>query len=644
MSHASLDGPDGVKAPPAELLSRIATIGQSSGTPFRIASLDEGADELDGGPGRVEFPADSTMAGLAVETLEAMNSASSLSTLDCGQGPVVVSGGVSKSERGLATREARASVQAGPKELQEASSSPAIAPLVNSPASKNEVAPLHPYFLSQDRLMCPQHTPSDTITRASNSHRASVPSSMLLKSVADAYPRFPPAAFLSPVTFNTLTEILDPNRRISENNPVILTALLQLVIRYGNDVDTKSLLDAGASANAKDSESGRTALESASLLTEYPVNIANVLHQRGADVNQADEQGWSLLHYATLRGKVKELKWLLEKGASIEVRTKSKRTISGATLDFVTPLQIAASSRHFHSLACLDELLKAGAETDPTADKGCAAIHFAARSGSCPAVAMLLNAGARLDNSNNPTHTLPLLEPIAHEQLGVLRYLLSLQADRNPRIICNVDQYLLAEELRQVEDAPNGSPSHESIRQGQRKLVKDGSGNALRRYRIKNDPKCIGVGPVSYVPKSERRFNRGKVNDKDPSNLPLRPKIDDRRISFEFLSISKVSISSSSASSDLFQSQLEWLRSSPGNLQQTQDSDSDLSEDWRTAKSVCIDTSSPITAAVTDKAEETPSQWDFDFCEPESFELSLKDTFVQPSQEKSSNSPIGTAL
>ena len=649
----------------ATTIAQSDSIGRRSGTLIPIAFLGEGVDELDGGPVPDDSPPDTAMAGLAVETLEAMTSASFPGTFYLGRNSVVLPGAFFNVEDELKTRGAKACVHIGPKELQEALSPPAIAPAAVSSAPKNDLAHRHPDFIGQKTLMCPQHALSDTITRESNSNRASILNSTLLRSLVDADSRFLPTAFLSPVTFNTLTEILDPTRRISENNPVILTALLQLGIRYGDAVDTKSLLDVGADPNAKDSGSGKTALESASLLTDYPVNIASLLYQYGADVNQTDEKGWSLLHYATLRGKVKELKWLLGHGASIEVRTRVERTISGAILDFVTPLQIAAASRHFHALACLDELLKARAETDPTADPGYGAIHFAARGGSYPAVAMLLSAGARLDHSRNSIRNTPLLEAITHQQLDILRYLLCLEADCIDQNIWSYDQSFLAEERRQVEDVPQGSPTQESIRDDIWQLVKDASGNALSRYSGNSDPKCIGVGPISYVPKSVRRFNRGEVNDKDSSKLPLRREIDDRIISFEFGGISTASISSSSASSDLPASQLEHLRFSPGNLQQTQDSDSDLSEDIapkrptsqpqgapdstpfdgnQTAKGASIDTFSPTMAAVTDKHDEAQSQWNFELCEPESFEPLYQHASVQQSQEESSESQMGTML
>lgn len=633
-------------------------------------------DELDRSPVPLDFLADGGMAGLAVETLEAITCARSPGAFYRGRGSVVLPGASFRIEDESETRGAKACVHVGPQELEKTSNSPAIAPTAVSLAPGNDVAPLHPDFINQETLMCPQHTLSDVITRETNSNRASITHSMLLRSIVDADPRFPPTAFLSPATVNTLTEILDPNRRISESNPVILTALLQLVIRYGNAVDTKNLLDAGADANAKDLESGKTALETASLLADYPVNIANLLHQRGADVNQADEEGWSLLHYATLRGKAKELKWLLEHGASIEVRTKVKRTVHGATLDFVTPLQIAASSSRFHALACLDELLKAGAETERMADQCYGAIHFAARGGSCPAVAMLLTAGAHLGNSSNPTRTTPLREAIAHQQLDVLRYTLCLEADRIHQKTWNDDPYFLAEERRQIENVPKDSPTQESIRDEIWKLVRDASGKALYQCRINNDPKCIRVGPISYVPKSVRRFNRDEGHDKDASNLPLRREIDDKGISFEFVSISDVSGSSSSASSDLSKSQLEWLRSSPGNLQQTQDSDSELYEDMppshpmsplqeapdsspfsgdqpmsvskpsdleedqrRVAKKDSTDISSPVTAAVTGHQ----SQRKFEFCEPESCGPShMRLASNHRSQEESSSYSIGT--
>lgn len=444
-----------------------------------------------------------------------------------------------------------------------------------------------------------------------------------------------------------------------------MTLPLQLAVRQGDAVQTKELLAAGADPNVRDPDTQRTALEVASLVAQYPAKIADILHEHGANVNETDDEGWTLLHHATFRGRIREVRWLLQKEADTDKVSQGRRNLDGILFTLVTPLQIAASSRHFHALACLDELLKAGAQTDPIVDQGYGAIHIAARCGSCPAVAMLLAAGARLDHSNNPKRTTPLQEAIAHEQLDVLRYLLCLEAESIYQKIGSCDPYSLAEERRQVEDVPQGSPTQKPIRGEMWRLVKDASGHALYRYRSNSDPKCIGVGPISYVPKSVRRFNRGEANGKDQSNLPLRREVDDGRVSFEFGGISTVSVNSSSASSDLSGSQLEWLRSSPGGLQQTQDSDSDVSEDIapkrptsqpqeapdstpfdenQLAKGASIDTLSPTMAPVTDKHDEPQSQWNFDMCEPQSCEPLYQHASVQQSQEDSSESQMGTML
>ena len=270
-----------------------------------------------------------------------------------------------------------------------------------------------------------------------------------------AAPPHSTAAILSPVSFNLLTEAFDPKRPVFEKESTILTEPLQLAVRSGDAIQTKTLLDAGADPNARDLETRRTALEVASLVVQYPVKVADILHQHGANINQADDEGWTLLHHATFRGRIREVRWLLRKGADIERISQGRRTIDGAILNWVTPLQIAASSKSSVSLSCLNELLQAGAGVETAANEGYAAINLAARTGSHRAITMLLAAGAKLDNSNNLTHDTPILEAIRHQQLDVVKYLLSLDAECIKHQIRFADTgFKLADKLNRVQVGP----------------------------------------------------------------------------------------------------------------------------------------------------------------------------------------------
>lgn len=105
------------------------------------------------------------------------------------------------------------------------------------------------------------------------------------------------------------------------------------------------------------------------------------LLQRGANVNDAQGDGMTALHWAAMKDDVKLARRLIRAGAIVNAATR---------LDAYTPLLIAATNGHAE---LIDVLLQAGADPKSATANGTTGLMFAAASGSVEAVKLLLDRG-----------------------------------------------------------------------------------------------------------------------------------------------------------------------------------------------------------------------------------------------------------
>jgi len=141
------------------------------------------------------------------------------------------------------------------------------------------------------------------------------------------------------------------------------------------------------------------------------------LIRSGADVDAAQGDGMTALHWAAQRGDADLARLLLEAGARGSVVTR---------LGGYTPLHLAARAG---AGPVVRLLVEGGAPADLPAEKGTTPLHFEAASGSIEAVQVLLSAGADVDAVEFAWQQTPLIFAASGGHGGVSRLLLDAGAD-----------------------------------------------------------------------------------------------------------------------------------------------------------------------------------------------------------------------
>ncbi|XP_043094763.1 ankyrin-1a isoform X14 [Puntigrus tetrazona] len=115
------------------------------------------------------------------------------------------------------------------------------------------------------------------------------------------------------------------------------------------------------------------------------LNVAQLLLNRGADVNFTPKNGITPLHIASRRGNVIMVRLLLDRGAKIDAKTK----------DELTPLHCAARNGH---VRIIEILLDQGAPIQAKTKNGLSPIHMAAQGDHLDCIRQLLQYNAEIDD------------------------------------------------------------------------------------------------------------------------------------------------------------------------------------------------------------------------------------------------------
>ena len=147
------------------------------------------------------------------------------------------------------------------------------------------------------------------------------------------------------------------------------------------------------------------------------VDRLKTLLREGADVNAAQGDGMTALHWTALNGDLDALNVLLYAGATTEPLTRVGR---------YTPLHLASSRGH---AAVVARLLEAGSKAAAATATGVQPLHLAAQAGNPDAVKALLDRGANV-NARDDTHgRTPLVFAASQNRLDAMRVLIAKGAD-----------------------------------------------------------------------------------------------------------------------------------------------------------------------------------------------------------------------
>ncbi|HSF15687.1 MAG TPA: ankyrin repeat domain-containing protein [Vicinamibacteria bacterium] len=147
--------------------------------------------------------------------------------------------------------------------------------------------------------------------------------------------------------------------------------------------------------------------------------------QQGADVNAAQGDGMSALHWAAVLGDAQMAEMLIYAGANVMAETR---------IGHYTPLHVAAKGG---KAAVVETLLEAGADVNArTTNSGSTPLHLAAASGNASVVTALLARGANVDARDSEWGQTPLIHAAAQNRVEAIRALL--QSDADPAITTKV--------------------------------------------------------------------------------------------------------------------------------------------------------------------------------------------------------------
>jgi ankyrin repeat protein len=145
--------------------------------------------------------------------------------------------------------------------------------------------------------------------------------------------------------------------------------------------------------------------------------VVRALLEKGADVNAAQGDGMTALHWAARAGEAQATAMLLHAGANIRATTR---------LGGYTPLLLASQMGH---AVAIQLLLQAGADAKSATSNGATALMLASASGAVDAVKALLTAGADVNAKEPSRQETALMFATAGNRLDVMKALIRAGAD-----------------------------------------------------------------------------------------------------------------------------------------------------------------------------------------------------------------------
>ena len=195
----------------------------------------------------------------------------------------------------------------------------------------------------------------------------------------------------------------------SWSDPIML-----LAVAFNQTSALRSLQEAGGNINAKDKESGQTALMLA--VRSGHAEAANILIAEKADVHIEDGYGNTALIIAASSGNVEMIGALIEAEASIEAANEEGNTA----------LMIAASEGEVETVKAL---IKAEADKEASNREGNTALLLAASKGEVETVKALIEARVDIEARNEEGNT-ALLLAASKGEVETVKALIKAEADK----------------------------------------------------------------------------------------------------------------------------------------------------------------------------------------------------------------------
>jgi ankyrin repeat protein len=141
------------------------------------------------------------------------------------------------------------------------------------------------------------------------------------------------------------------------------------------------------------------------------------LLRQGQDVNGAQGDGMTALHWAAMKGDTELVQMLRFAGANLRATTR---------LGAFTPLHLAARAGHAEVVAAL---IAAGADVNLASQNGATPLMFAASAGDPKTVTMLVENGADVNAKDRPKGETPLMYAAGYNRVDAVKLLLQSGAD-----------------------------------------------------------------------------------------------------------------------------------------------------------------------------------------------------------------------
>jgi uncharacterized protein len=162
-------------------------------------------------------------------------------------------------------------------------------------------------------------------------------------------------------------------------------------------------------------EPSRTAVADAAQAGDR--DAVRALLKQGADVNAAQGDGTTALHWAAMKGDADLVQMLVTAGANLRATTR---------LGSYAPLYLAAKGGHSAAVATL---VAAGADVNAGSATGATPLMLAAAAGDTRTVTMLVEGGADIDATDTAKGETALMYAAAYNRADVVKLLLQRGAD-----------------------------------------------------------------------------------------------------------------------------------------------------------------------------------------------------------------------